>query len=138
MATVVNEMEIAAAASIYDIAGAAADEYDDDDDDDDSLDIDGRDIYLSDLSDYFDEDAHLLGTASKVQELSLDEVSYDRDIKNINVVASHAARLNTVASIQVNPSRQARGRPRFDPSALARLANIPTSDPKDPTFVPKK
>lgn len=42
---------------------------------------------LSDLSDFFEEDAHLLSLRVEVQELTLDEVPYDRDLKYINVAA---------------------------------------------------
>jgi hypothetical protein len=67
-------------------------EDDDEDDHGDDGDEDGDgDLYFSDLSDYFDEDAHLLDDnmmGGRVQELSLDEVSYERDINKVNVASN--------------------------------------------------
>jgi hypothetical protein len=97
-------------------------EDDDEDDHGDDGDGDGDgDLYFSDLSDYFDEDAHLLDDnmmGGRVQELSLDEVSYERDINKVNVASN--------VKLQ---------RGRFNPADLAKLHDVPTRDPRDPTFV---
>lgn len=91
-------------------------------DSDEDDEFDGGDVYFSDLSDYFDEDAHLLDNSLgvKVHELSLDEVSYERDINKVNTAHSQ---------------NQKRNRSRINPADLAKLHDVPTRDPKDPTYV---
>ena len=57
--------------------------------DEDEFELDGEEVdddeVLSDLSDIFEQDAHLLQLAVDTRELALDDVPFDRDLKYINV-----------------------------------------------------